>query len=106
MCPAVEIRAAREASSAGPNETASRLVGVDGPSVTARAGKPEIPRLLLTRQESARSLGMSLDSFERYVQAEIRVVPRGRMRLVPVSELERWSVENAERPMVESLRGE
>ncbi len=38
---------------------------------------------------------MSLDSFERYVQPEIRLVRRGSMRLVPVSELERWKDRNA-----------
>lgn len=48
---------------------------------------------------------MSLDSFERYVQAEVRLVRRGRIRLVPVDELERWLAENAERPMAEQLRG-
>jgi hypothetical protein len=39
---------------------------------------------------------MSLDSFERYVQPYVRLVRRGRMRLVPVKELERWAAENAE----------
>ena len=62
-------------------------------------------RLALTRAEAAETLGMSLDSFERYVQAEVRLVRRGRIRLVPVGELERWLAENAERPMAEQLRG-
>jgi hypothetical protein len=55
-----------------------------------------IPRIALSRAEAAESLGMSLDSFERYVQPYVRLVRRGRMRLVPVKELERWAAENAE----------
>ena len=54
-----------------------------------------LPRFALTREEAARSLGMSLDSFERHVQHEVRLVRRGKLRLVPVSELSRWCEENA-----------
>jgi hypothetical protein len=42
------------------------------------------------------SLGMSLDSFERHVQPELRLIRRGKLRLVPIAELERWADENAE----------
>lgn len=56
-----------------------------------------IPRVALTREEAAASLGMSLDSFERHVQGSVRMIRRGRMRLVPVAELERWADEQAER---------
>ena len=56
-----------------------------------------IPRLALSRDEAAAALGMSLNSFERHVQPTIRLVRLGRMRLVPVGELERWLGENAER---------
>jgi hypothetical protein len=62
-------------------------------------------RLALTRAEAAEAIGMSLDSFERYVQADLRLIRRGRIRLVPIGELERWLAENAERPMAEQLRG-
>ena len=55
-----------------------------------------IPRLALTRQEAAAALGMSLDSWERHVQPSIRLVRLGRMRLIPITELERWLEENAE----------
>jgi excisionase family DNA binding protein len=47
-------------------------------------------RLALTRPEAAAALGISLDSFERHVQGQVRLVRRGRLRLVPVVELERW----------------
>jgi hypothetical protein len=55
-----------------------------------------VPRIALTRLEAAVSLGMSVDSFERYVQPDIRLVRCGRLRLAPVSELERWVEENAD----------
>jgi hypothetical protein len=58
-----------------------------------------IPRLALSREEAAASLGMSLDSFERHVQPSLRMCRLGRMRLVPVSELTRWLDENAERTL-------
>lgn len=63
--------------------------------------EPGVPRLALTRAEAAVALGMSLDSFERYVQAEVRLVRRGRMRVVPVVELAGWLDRNAERAIEE-----
>lgn len=56
-----------------------------------------IPRVALTREEGAAALGMSLDSFERHVQPELRIIRRGRLRLVPVAELTRWAEDAAER---------
>jgi hypothetical protein len=56
-----------------------------------------IPRLALTREEAATAIGMSLDSFERHVQPTLRLVRLGRMRLVPIGELERWLEEHSER---------
>jgi hypothetical protein len=58
-----------------------------------------IPRLALTREEAAASLGMSVDSFERHVQPTLRLVRLGRMRLVPIRELERWLDDNAQRTL-------
>lgn len=58
-----------------------------------------IPRLALDRAEAAAALGMSLDSFERHVQPTLRLVRLGRMRLVPIRELERWLEENAGRTL-------
>ena len=58
-----------------------------------------MPRVSLTRREAAQALGISIDSFERYVQPDVRIVRCGRMRLVPVVELERWIAETAERPL-------
>ena len=55
-----------------------------------------VSRVALSRQEAAISLGMPLDSFERHVQPELRLIRRGKLRLVAVAELERWANENAE----------
>ena len=55
-----------------------------------------VPRVTLSREEAAAALGVSLDSFERHVQADIRMIRRGRLRLVPVVELQRWADRFAE----------
>jgi hypothetical protein len=55
-----------------------------------------VPRVALTREEAAAALSMSVDSFERHVQPSLRMIRRGRLRLVPVSELERWADREAE----------
>jgi excisionase family DNA binding protein len=52
-------------------------------------------RVTLTPDEAADALGMSRDSFDRHVLPELRIVRRGRLRLVPVRELERWVEESA-----------
>lgn len=58
-----------------------------------------ISRVTLTRDEAAASLGISLDSFETYVQDHLRLVHVGRRKLVPVAELERWADRAATRPL-------
>lgn len=59
--------------------------------------QPAAVRLALSRPEAAAALGISLDSFERYVQPELKLVRRGRLRLVAVRELERWLDSNGAR---------
>ena len=61
-----------------------------------------IQPIALPKPAAAAALGMSVDSFERYVQADVRCIRRGRMRLFPVIELERWAGENAERLLREA----
>jgi hypothetical protein len=39
---------------------------------------------------------MSINSFERHVQPELRLVRRGKLRLIPVREIERWLDENSD----------
>lgn len=60
------------------------------------SGTAAVPRVALTRQEAAESMGISIDSWERHVQPSIRLLRLGKLRLVPVSELARWCEENAE----------
>ena len=55
-----------------------------------------ITPVALSREDAAAALGMSLDSFERHVQPEVRLIRRGKLRLVPVEELRRWCEKSAE----------
>lgn len=71
-------------------ETAPALTTI----ATAIQAAPASPRLTVTPEEAAESLGVSRDSFDRYVKPELRVIRRGRLVLVPVSELVRWVDEN------------
>jgi hypothetical protein len=57
----------------------------------------ELPRLALTKAEAAAALSMSVDSLERYVMPELRVVRRGRLVLIAVDELRRWLDSNSAR---------
>ncbi len=56
-----------------------------------------VPRIALTAKDAALSLGMSVDSLEKFVQPHVRVIRQGRLRLFPVAELSRWAEENAAR---------
>lgn len=58
-----------------------------------------IPRIALTPAEAAAAIGVGPDFFDQNVAPELRLVRRGRKRLVPVAELERWMTENAERAL-------
>ncbi len=79
--------------------------GPDTGSVTARVvaddagggrGSGSAPfRLGVSKTEAAAALGVSVDFLEQHVMDELRVVRRGRRRLIPVTELERWLAENA-----------
>jgi hypothetical protein len=65
----------------------------------AGATRPEtapVPRVALTLDEAAASIGMSRDSLERHVLPELRVIRRGKLRLVSVDELEPWATASAE----------
>jgi hypothetical protein len=64
------------------------------------AKKPlKAPRLALSKAEAAESLGTSVDFLEQHVMLELRIVRRGRRRLIPVRELERWLDANAARTL-------
>lgn len=61
-----------------------------------------IPRIALTPPEAAAAIGVGPDFFDTNVAPELRLIRRGRKRLVPVSELERWTAENASRALGDS----
>jgi len=50
-----------------------------------------VPRVCLTYEEAAASLGVSLSHFRRHIAPHLRIVRSGAVRLVPVAELERWA---------------
>jgi excisionase family DNA binding protein len=54
-------------------------------------------RLALRPDEAAKVIGVSRSFFFEHVLPELRVVRRGRIRLVPVRELDRWLERNAAR---------
>lgn len=57
--------------------------------MSARPASP-LPRLALSPDEAAAALGVSRDYFDEHVAHELRIVRRGRRKLIPVRELERW----------------
>jgi hypothetical protein len=59
----------------------------------------ELPRLALTKADAAEALSMSVDSIERYVMPELRVVRRSRLVLIAVGELRRWLDRNSARTL-------
>ena len=61
-------------------------------------------RLALSPAEAAATLGISRDFFDQHVLPELRVVRRGRRRLIPVRELERWLEQNATTPLGSETR--
>ena len=57
---------------------------------TDRRVRRPVVRLALRPEEAAEALGVGRSFFYEQVLPEVRVVYRGRVRLVPVAELERW----------------
>lgn len=53
------------------------------------------PRVLLSKQEAAISLGMSVRHFERHVQSQVRCVRSGQLTLYHLRDLERWAEDEA-----------
>jgi hypothetical protein len=58
-----------------------------------------IVRLALTPGEAAASIGCSRDYFDDHIGPELRWVRRGRLKFVPVAELERWLQREAARTL-------
>jgi excisionase family DNA binding protein len=55
--------------------------------------------LALSKAEAAEALGVSVDFLEEHVMGELRIVRRGRRRLIPLSELQRWLDESSARTL-------
>jgi hypothetical protein len=55
-------------------------------------------RLLLTRQEAAEALGMSLSHFQRHVQPFLKCVRVGRLRFYRPEDLEHYTETEASVP--------
>ena len=73
-------------------------------SLASGTGTPKtrgVPRLALSPDEAAEALGVSRDYFDEHVAPELRIVRRGRRKLVAVRELERWLDEAAARALEE-----
>jgi hypothetical protein len=58
-----------------------------------------VPRLALSIEEACAALGVSWDYWSEHIAPDLRLVRRGRRKLVPVSELQRFLDENAERTL-------
>jgi len=54
-----------------------------------------IARLALSPAEAAEALGVSRDFLDEHVAPELRIVRRGRRKLIAVRELERWLASEA-----------
>lgn len=87
---------------------AERLAG----QLPANTSAPAIEgngQLAVRKEKAAELLAMSPDTFERTVLPDLRTVrPRnakgeGRLRLIPVAELEKWLARNAARTLQEEL---
>lgn len=66
-----------------------------------RGGLAHPVRLALSKTEAAAALGVSIDFFDAHVAHELRIVRRGRRRLIPLRELERWLESNAARAVAD-----
>jgi hypothetical protein len=64
---------------------------------SARGEVAPVPRLALTIEEACAALGYSWDFWRAHIEPGVRVVRRGRKKLVPVRELERWLEQEANR---------
>ncbi len=60
-----------------------------------------VPRTALTREEAAYSLGVGLTTFKTEIQPQLKIIRIGKVRLIPLAELERWTSENAQSVVVD-----
>ena len=63
------------------------------------AAPQETGKLALSKAEAAEALGMSVDHLERHVLPDLRIVRSGRLRLIPLTEIEAWLDRSASRTL-------
>jgi excisionase family DNA binding protein len=56
-------------------------------------------RLALSPDEAAEALGVSRDFLDKHILAELRIVRRGRRRIIPIASLASWLDEQAARAL-------
>ncbi len=56
-----------------------------------------VPRLALTVEEACAALGVSWDFWSEHIAPEVRIVRRGRRKLIAVTKLEHWLSESSDR---------
>lgn len=64
-----------------------------------------IAPLVVPLKDAARMLSMSDESFDRYARRELRLIRRGRLILVPVSELQAWVARSAAKTLEDEELG-
>lgn len=73
------------------------MTGVSSLTRAATAPAHSPPQLALSVLEACAALGVSHDFWQEHVAPEIRIVRRGRRKLIAVRELERWLEASGER---------
>ena len=74
-------------------------------SRVAADATPAKPReLALRREDAARALGVSDETFDKHVRPTLPVVRLGSVRIYPVALLESWLLERSEAPIDELER--
>jgi hypothetical protein len=71
------------------------------PGLLERQEHTNAPRLALRKPEAAAALGMSDETFDRYVRPTLAVVRAGTVRVYPVAALVAWLDDNARAPVDE-----
>ena len=85
-------RTPARALSNGPPATAGESPAHPYRQATAPRVALHVPRVLLTICEAAQAVGVSTDTFRRFILPELRVVRASpRLTLIRIAELERWA---------------
>lgn len=75
-------------------------IGAALEAIHGELGRAAVPTRLLTREQAAQVVGVSMRSFERHVEPHLARVPVGARHLIPVAVVERWIEESVIEPPV------